>query len=218
MPLVVQVNPQHPSPHAIARAANVLRAGGVVAYPTDTVYGLGTHVWDPTVVRKVFTAKHRPRDQPLPVAVAGRRMAAAVALIDARAARVMDQFWPGAVTLVLPKTPRLPLTVTGGHTSVGVRAPDHPVPLALLAATQEPLIATSANRHGSPPCVDAPAVRVHLEGTVDLILDGGVCDAPPSTVLDLTGATPILRRLGAVPKHHLEAVVGVVTDVSSPVE
>ncbi len=215
MTTVVQVDPQHPSPHAIAQAAAVLRAGGVVAYPTDTVYGLGTHVWDPLVVRKVFTAKRRPPDQPLPVAVAGRPMAALVAVIDTRAARVMAAFWPGAVTLVLPKTPRLPPVVTGGHASVGVRAPNHPVPLALLAATQEPLIATSANRHGRPPCVDAPAVRTHLGGAVDLILDGGRCDAPPSTVLDLTDATPRLRRVGAVPKQRLEAVVGAVADAAS---
>jgi len=218
MTTVVQVDPQHPTPHAITQAAAVLHAGGVVAYPTDTVYGLGTHVWDPVVVRKVFTAKRRPPDQPLPVAVAGRRMAAAVAVIDARAARAMDAFWPGAVTLVLPKTRRLPDVVTGGHAGVGVRAPNHPVPLALLAATQEPLIATSANRHGRPPCLDASTVRTHLGEAVDLILDGGRCDAPPSTVLDLTGATPRLRRVGAVPRQRLEAVVGAIADATSRLE
>jgi L-threonylcarbamoyladenylate synthase len=218
MTTVVTVDPQHPSPHAIAQAAAILRAGGVVAYPTDTVYGLGANVWHPPAVRKVFAVKRRPLDQPLPVAVAGRAMAAEVACVDARAARVIAQFWPGALTLVLQKTPRLPLVVTGGRVGVGVRAPNHPVPLALLASTQGPLTATSANLHGSPPCVDAHAVRTHLAGVVDLILDGGTCDAPPSTVLDLTGDTPILRRRGAISRPRLEAVLGGVVDASSPLK
>jgi L-threonylcarbamoyladenylate synthase len=218
MTTVLKVNPQHPSPRAIARAAAILRAGGVVAYPTDTVYGLGANVWNPSAVRKIFAVKRRPLDQPLPVAVAGRAMASEVAYVDARAARVVDQFWPGPLTLVLLKTPRLPLVVTGGRVGVGVRAPNHPVPLALLASTQGPLIATSANIHGSPPCVDADEVRTHLAGAVDLILDGGTCNAPPSTVLDLTGDTPILRRRGAISRRRLEVVLGGVVDAASSLE
>jgi L-threonylcarbamoyladenylate synthase len=218
MTTVLKVDPQHPSPHAIARAAATLRAGGVVAYPTDTVYGLGANVWNPLAVHKIFAMKRRPLDQPLPVAVAGRVMAAEVAVVDARAARVIDQFWPGALTLVLLKTPRLPLVVTGGRVGVGIRAPNHPVPLALLASTQGPLTATSANIHGCPPCVDAQEVCAHLAGAVDLILDGGTCNAPPSTVLDLTGDPPTLRRRGAISRRRLEAVLGGVVDASSPLK
>jgi L-threonylcarbamoyladenylate synthase len=215
MSTVLKVNPDNPSPHAIAQAVDVLRAGGVIAYPTDTVYGLGANALTPHAIHKIFTVKQRPWDQPLPVAVSGRRMAADVAYIDDRAARVIDQFWPGALTLVLPKTPRLPPVVTGGHTGVGVRAPDHPVPLALLASAQLPLIATSANKHGSPPCIDAQEVLNHFDGEIDLILDGGTCNTTVSTVLDLTEEPPRLLRQGAVPRKRIEAALGVVEDASS---
>ncbi len=204
MSTVLKVNPNQPSPHAISRAVKTIKAGGLIAYPTDTVYGLGTNALDPQAVRKIFTVKQRPLDQPLPVAVSGRRMAADVAYVDEGAARLMNLFWPGALTLVLLKKPRLPLVVTGGHISVGVRAPNHQVPLALIASAQTPLIATSANKHGNPPCVDAQGVLNHFDGEIDLILDGGTCNATVSTVLDLTGDPPILLRQGSVTRKRID--------------
>jgi L-threonylcarbamoyladenylate synthase len=212
---MLKVNPKKPSPHAIAQAVDVIRAGGLIAYPTDTVYGLGSNALNPQAVRKIFAVKRRPQDQPLPVAVSGRRMAANVAYVDERTARLIDQFWPGALTLVLPKKPSLPPVVTGGHAGVGVRAPNHPVPLALLASTQEPLIGTSANKHGSPPCVDAQGVLNQFDGEVDLIIDGGTCNATVSTVLDLTREPPLLLRQGSVTRIRIEDALGAVEDASS---
>ena len=215
MSAVLKVNPDKPSSHAISRAVKVIKAGGVIAYPTDTVYGLGSDALNPHAVRKIFAVKQRPWDQPLPVAVSGRRMAADVAYVDERTARVIDQFWPGALTFVLPKKPHLPPEVTGGHTGVGVRAPNPPIPLALIASVQGPLTATSANKHGSPPCVDAQGVIRQFDGEIDLILDGGICNATVSTVLDLTEETPRLLRQGSVPRKRIEAALGVVEDASS---
>jgi L-threonylcarbamoyladenylate synthase len=142
-------------------------------------------------------------------------MAADVAYVDERTARLIDQFWPGALTLVLPKKPSLPPVVTGGHAGVGVRAPNHPVPLALLASAQVPLIGTSANKHGSPPCVDAQGVLNQFDGEVDLILDGGTCNATVSTVLDLTREPPLLLRQGSVTRIRIEDALGAVEDASS---
>lgn len=215
MSTVLKVNPNQPSPHTITQAVDILGAGGLIAYPTDTVYGLGANALNPHAVRKIFAAKQRPWDQPLPVAVSGRRMAADVAYVDERAARLIDQFWPGALTLVLPKKPRLPPVVMGGHAGVGVRAPNHPVPLTLLASTQEPLTATSANKHGSPPCVDAQGVLHHFDGEIDLILDGGTCNATVSTVLDLTAEPPRLLRQGSITRKQIEAALGLALDASS---
>jgi len=209
MSTVLKVNPNQPSSHAIYRAVDVIRAGGLVAYPTDTVYGLGTNALDAQAVRKIFTVKRRPLDQPLPVAVSGRMMAEDVAYVDEGAIRLMDLFWPGALTLVLLKKPRLPLVVTGGHAGVGVRAPNHQVSLALIASAQAPLIATSANVHGSPPCVDAQGVLNNFDGEVDLILDGGTCNAAVSTVLDLTGDSPVLLRQGLVTRKRIEDALSV---------
>jgi len=204
MSTVLKVNLNQPNPHAISQAVDIIREGGLVAYPTDTVYGLGANALNPQAVRKIFTVKRRPLDQPLPVAVLGRMMAADVAYIDERASQLMNLFWPGALTLVLLKKPRLPLVVTGGHVGVGVRAPNHRVPLALIASARVPLIATSANKHDSPPCVDAQEVLKHFDGEVDLILDGGTCNATVSTVLDLTGDSPVLLRQGSVTRKRIE--------------
>ena len=215
MSIVLKVNPNQPSPHAIAQAVELIRAGGLIAYPTDTVYGLGSNALSPQAVRKIFAVKQRPLDQPLPVAVSGRRMAADVAYVDERAARLIDQFWPGALTLVLPKKPPIPPVVTRGRAGVGVRAPNHPVPLAILASAQVPLIATSANKHGRPPCVDVQEVLNQFDGEIDLILDGGTCNTTVSTVLDLTRETPRLLRQGSVTRKRVEAALGLVEDASS---
>ena len=218
MSTVLKVNPNQPSPHAIAQAVDVIRAEGLIAYPTDTVYGLGTNALNSQAVRKIYAVKRRPWDQPLPVAVSGRTMAADVAYIDERAARLIDQFWPGALTLVLPKKPHLPLVVTGGRAGVGVRAPNHQVPLAILASAQVPLIATSANKHSSPPCVDAQEVLNQFDGEIDLILDGGTCNATVSTVLDLTREPPVIRRQGSVTRKRIEDALGLTEDTSSVLE
>jgi L-threonylcarbamoyladenylate synthase len=218
MSTVLKVNPDNPSPHAIAQAVEVVRAGGLIAYPTDTVYGLGANALNSQAVRRVFSVKRRPWDQPLPVAVSGRTMAADVAYVDERAARLIDQFWPGALTLVLPKKPPLPLVVTGGRAGVGVRAPNHQVPLTIRTSTQVPLIATSANKHGCPPCVDAQGVFNHFDGEIDLVLDGGTCNAAVSTVLDLTGETPVIRRQGSVTRKRIEDALGLTEDTPSVLE
>ena len=204
MSTVLKVNPNQPSSKAISQAVDVIRAGGLVAYPTDTVYGLGSNAFDPQAVRKIFLVKQRPLDQPLPVAVSGRMMAVDVAYVNKGAAQLMNKFWPGALTLVMLKKPHLPLVVTGGSIGVGVRAPNHRVPLAIIASVQTPLIATSANKHGSSPCVDAKDVLNHFDGEVNLILDGGMCNATVSTVLDLTVDLPVILRQGSVTRKRIE--------------
>jgi L-threonylcarbamoyladenylate synthase len=199
-------------PAAIARAAALLRAGELVAFPTETVYGLGADALDPAAVAKIFAAKRRPADNPLIVHVADAAAARAVtAAWPAAAATAAAALWPGPLTLVLPRAPTVPDATTAGQATVGVRVPDHPVALALLRACGRPLAAPSANRSGRPSPTLAAHVAADLGDEVALILDGG---APrvglESTVLDLSGARPLLLRRGGVTLETLRALLGAV--------
>jgi len=200
----------HPAtPENIARAAEILRAGGLVAFPTETVYGLGAHALDPRAVRKIFQAKDRPSWDPLIVHVTGLAMARTLAreLPAALAAR----FWPGPLTLVLPKLPRVPAEVTAGRSTVALRVPRHPVAAALLAAAQLPIAAPSANRFRCPSPTTAAHVREDLGDRVDWILDAGPTPVGvESTVLDLTQTPPAILRPGGVSREELAAVLGAV--------
>jgi len=215
MSTVLRVKPDDPSDHVISTAVAVIEAGGLLAYPTDTVYGLGTNALNPQAVRRIFEVKKRAFTQPLPVAVSGRLMAAELAYVSDRAHVLMARFWPGALTLVLKKRPRTPLIVTGGRVGVGVRAPNHQVPLTIMNVSHRPLITTSANKHGGPPCVTAAEVRRHFDGEIDLILDGGRCAQAASTVLDLMRTPPVLLRQGAITRTLIEDAIGVVDEEGS---
>jgi L-threonylcarbamoyladenylate synthase len=205
----VVVDHWNPDPSLIARAGSLLRDGRLVAFPTETVYGLGANGLDPEAVKKIFLAKGRPSDNPLILHLRDPRDARSLARVDERAGAVMEAFCPGPLTLVLPALPVVPGEVTAGLETVALRVPDHPVALSLIEAAGCPIAAPSANRSGRPSPTDADAVADDLDGRVDLILDaGGVEIGVESTVLDLTGEKPVLLRPGGMSVEKLAAFLG----------
>jgi L-threonylcarbamoyladenylate synthase len=223
---VLTVDRLDPQPAALAEAGEVLRRGGLVAFPTETVYGLGANALNAAAVRRVFEAKGRPPNNPLIVHVADAADAPRVAADWPEAARrLAERFWPGPLTLVLPRGPGVPDEVTAGGPTVAVRVPAHPVALALLRAAGVPVAAPSANRSGhlSPTC--AAHVLKALKDRIDLVLDGGPTEGGlESTVLDVTSSPPRLLRPGLIGPAELEALVGPlaphapVTDGKSPLK
>jgi L-threonylcarbamoyladenylate synthase len=199
----------------IAQAAGVLRAGGLVAFPTETVYGLGADAGQPEAVRRIFDAKGRPADHPVIVHVRDASQLDDWARDVPPAARALAQaFWPGPLTLVLARGARVHDAVTGGQDSVGLRCPSHPWAQALLAAFGGAIAAPSANSFGRISPTTAAHVRGDLGekpgGRVDLILDGGPCPVGiESTIVDLSRGTPRLLRPGSVTRAQLEAVLGI---------
>jgi len=193
----------------VDRAARVLRRGGIAAFPTDTVYGVGAHAFLPQAVLKLYAAKDRPSDKAIPLLIPDVHALAEVAVAVPRVAYVLaERFWPGALTLVLQRARRVPDAVTAGGETVAVRAPDHPLTQALLAALGAPLAASSANLSGQPPPTTAQGVLDQLAGRIDLLLDGGACPGGvPSTVLDLTVDPPRVLREGGVPAADIERAV-----------
>jgi L-threonylcarbamoyladenylate synthase len=193
-------------PGEVHRAAAILKAGGLVAFPTETVYGLGALALDPGAVERIYQAKGRPAGNPLIVHLAGVEGAAEVVSDWPEVAqKLAERFWPGPMTLVLPRSPRVPDRVTAGGPTVAVRVPNHPVALELLRAVGAPLAAPSANRSGEV----SPTRAEHVpEGLADAVLDGGPCPGGiESTVLSLTGP-PRLLRPGLISPARIEAVIG----------
>lgn len=194
----------------IERAAESLRTGGVVAFPTETVYGLGVDARNEDAVRSVFAIKGRPTDHPLIVHLAGSTQAGEwAAEIPETARRLMAHFWPGPLTLVLPARDDVPRAVTGGQDSVALRAPNHPMALALLCAFGGGLAAPSANRFGAVSPTEARHVRASLGDAVDQVLDGGPCRyGLESTIVSLLDERPRVLRPGALPLAALRDVLG----------
>jgi len=197
---VLAVDPQRPLPADLAAAARVLRAGGLVAFPTETFYGLGANALDPEAVARVFRAKGRPADKPLLVLVSSVEMAAGIVTdVPERARRLIARYWPGPLTLILRARPDVPVAVTAGPGTIGLRIPGHPVARALVQAAALPITAPSANPHGGPSPCRAAEVVAGLGDRVDLVLDGGATvGGAPSTVLDVTSDPPRVVRPGAV--------------------
>ena len=191
-------------------AAAALRAGRLVAFPTETVYGLGANALDPAAVARLFAAKGRPATNPLIVHVAdAAELPAVVSDVPHLAAKLIATFWPGPLTLVLPKNPAVPDAVTAGGPTVAVRCPNHPLALELLRAAGVPVAAPSANRSGELSPTTADHVLASLDGRIDFVLDGGACPGGlESTVLDATGPLPRLLRPGLVSVEQLQAAVG----------
>ena len=194
----------------ILRAAQILKSGGLVAFPTETVYGLGANALDEKAVRKIFEAKGRPSDNPLIVHIADvswvSRLAREVPCI---AESLMESFWPGPLTLVMAKSGAVPAAVTAGLDTVAVRMPSHPVALALISQAEIPVAAPSANVSGKPSPTAAGHVIDDLFGKVDIIIDSGRTDVGlESTVLDLTADPPEILRPGGVTAHQLKKVAG----------
>ena len=190
-----------------AAAAGLLGGGGVVAYPTDTLYGLGASLAHAPAVERVFAIKGRPTGQGIPVLIASwEQLEQVAAEVPGQALELAQRFWPGALTLVLRKRPTVPDAATGGGDTVAVRQPDHPTPLSLIAACG-PITGTSANLSGGPQPTTAQEVTRQLGGAVDMVLDGGpALGGVPSTVLDLTMNPPVIVRLGAISIELLREV------------
>lgn len=207
---LVSMNPAGLDPAGLVAAVEILRCGGLVAFPTETVYGLGANALDAAAVERIFVAKGRPANNPIIVHVAdavhASRVAASWPMI---ASKLAGRFWPGPLTLVLPKKETVPDIVTAGAPTVAVRVPVHPVARALLETVQLPIAAPSANRSSELSPTTAEHVRQALDGRIDMILDGGPCPGGiESTVLDVTTDPPRLLRPGLVTVEQIETVVG----------
>ncbi len=196
---VLAVDPARPQEGALARAAAVLRDGGLVAFPTETFYGLGALARDAAAVHRVFGVKGRDPGKPLLVLVDSLAMAEGVAEVTPRARELMARHWPGALTLVLRVRGGWPAELTAGMGTIGVRRSPHPVAQGLVGVLGSPLTAPSANRADATPPTTAAAVLSVFDGAIDLVLDGGATPGgPPSTVVDVTTDTPRVLRQGAV--------------------
>jgi L-threonylcarbamoyladenylate synthase len=192
-----------------ARAVAVLRAGGLVALPTDTVYGIGVALETPGGVERLFAAKRRPPDKGIMLLLDDAAQAARIGHMTPSAIALAEAIWPGGLTVVVPQRPDVPLpaTLTGGLPTIGLRAPDRAAPRALAQAVG-PLPVTSANVSGLPEASDAEAIVEQLGEAVDLVLDGGPAHGgPPSTVVDCTGERPVILRVGAIPTDRVAAVL-----------
>jgi L-threonylcarbamoyladenylate synthase len=191
---------------AIRRAARVLDEGGLVAFPTDTVYGVGSSPLLPEGIRRLYVAKERPLDKAIPILLADAEGMRVVANdIPDEAWILAERFWPGALTLIVPKARLLPDVLCAGGPSVAVRVPDHLVARALIAAAGGAVAATSANMSGEPPALTAEEALAALEGRIHLLVDGGrVPGGVASTVLDLTGQAPRVLRPGPIGLEDIE--------------
>ena len=194
---------------SLALAARLLADGELVAFPTETVYGLGAHALDAEAVRGIFAAKGRPADNPLIVHIHDRSQLKDICEVNNLALRLMDAFWPGPLTIILPRKAAVPDVVTAKLDTVAVRMPSHPVAMAMLKACNLPIAAPSANRSGKPSPTSAQHVFTDMDGRIPLILDGGESDVGlESTVISLVGEKPCILRPGGVTKAMLEGVIG----------
>ncbi len=216
---MLTLDAEQPAAALIEGAAVVLRSGGLVAFPTETVYGLGADAFNVEAVKGIFAAKERPSFDPLIVHVASLNdLERVAATVPPLALKLAAQFWPGPLTLVLPRHSNVPLAVTAGGETVAVRMPAHPVALTLIKATGRPVAAPSANRFGRLSPTRAEDVLADLDGRIDMILDGGpTAIGVESTVLSLVESPPVVLRPGGIGREALEAVLGPVMLLERPV-
>ncbi|MBS1538280.1 MAG: threonylcarbamoyl-AMP synthase [Bacteroidetes bacterium] len=195
---------------AIARAAELLRAGEVVGFPTETVYGLGACVFNEGAVRKIYTAKGRPQDNPLIVHIAETHDVSRVARdIPDEFYRLAESFFPGALTIILRRHSDVPAIVSAGLDTIAVRMPAHDIALGIITATGEPLVAPSANRSGKPSPTSAQHVLDDLNGKIAAVVDGGKCSVGiESTIVNILGETPMIVRPGVITQEEIERVLG----------
>ena len=204
------------SAESLSAAAQLLADGQLVAFPTETVYGLGANALDKDAVLSIFAAKDRPADNPLIVHIWHREQLKDICEVSPLAEKLMDAFWPGPLTLLMPRKDSIPLEVTAGLPTVAVRMPSHPVAAELLRVCDLPIAAPSANRSGKPSPTTAQHVFTDMDGRIPLIIDGGSCDVGlESTVLDINQPTPCILRPGGVTQAMLESVIGPVTVAGS---
>lgn len=189
----------------VEQGISVLKEGGIVVFPTDTVYGLGASISIGRAVEQVYQVKQRPRNMALPLLLADKSQIEEVAKIVPQVVWLLaDRFLPGALTLVLPKSESVSDMVTGGDKTVAIRIPAHPIPVALIRGVGAPIVGTSANLSGQPSALTAEDVHTQLGDKIDLIIDGGRCPGGlESTIVDLTGETPVILREGAISREEL---------------
>ena len=213
---IIQVNALNPEPEAISLAVQAIRRGELVVFPTETVYGLAADALNEFAVRRVFEVKGRYRSLPLPVQVASIADLPKVASeVSETAAKLAEAFWPGPLTLVLPKNESLSALISAGADTVGVRIPDHPVALALLREVGTPIIATSANASGEPPAVEIESALRGLGESAAVVLDAGECRlGQASTVVDVSVSPPRIVRHGAISVAEILKVVEQVEDIA----
>jgi L-threonylcarbamoyladenylate synthase len=200
----------HPSRSVMQEATAIIKSGGIVAFPTETVYGLGADAFNPLAVARIFEAKNRPLFDPLIVHIADlSQMEALASHVDKRAGRLAGRFWPGPLTMVMPRSGRVPDIVTAGLDTVAVRMPDHLIALELIRLTGTPIAAPSANRFGYISPTKAAHVLDQLGERVDMIIDGGDCSVGvESTIIKLDEGRNVILRPGGVPVEEIEAVIG----------
>ena len=198
-----------PTPEALEEAGELLRRGELVAFPTETVYGLGADALNPEAVLRIFAAKNRPADNPLIVHIWDRSQLSDLCEPTETALRLMDRFWPGPLTVLCRKKEKVPDVVTAGLDTVGMRMPSHPVARDMLRVAGVPVAAPSANLSTRPSPTAAAHVLEDMDGRIPLILDGGACDfGVESTVLDASGEVPVILRPGAVTREMVAELVG----------
>ena len=197
-----------PGPDTYALASDILKSGGLVAFPTETVYGLGANALDREAVLSIFAAKGRPADNPLIVHIHDRKQLDPLCDVPERALPLMDAFWPGPLTILCSRKPVIPDQVTAGLPTVAVRMPSHPVARAMLQACDLPIAAPSANSSGRPSPTTSAHVLEDMNGIIPLIIDGGMCDVGvESTVLDLCHGEPVILRPGGVTREMIGSVL-----------
>jgi len=200
----------------VAMGIAILRQGGLVAFPTDTVYGLGVGVNIPQAVERVYQVKGRPVNMALPLLLADISQINEVAeSVPSIAWLLAKKFLPGALTMVLPRSKSVPDTITAGSETVAIRIPDHPVPVALVRGLGMPIVGTSANLSGKPSALTAGDVYSQFGDKVDLVIDGGRCPGGrESTIIDVTGKVPVILREGAISERELRRVCGSIGELA----
>jgi L-threonylcarbamoyladenylate synthase len=208
----LKINHQNPMDNIVYEAGKTLREGGLVAFPTETVYGLGADALNPSAVERIFEAKGRPSDNPLIVHIYDSDQVRLFANdINTKALKLMEAFWPGPLTIVVLRKPIISDNVTAGLDTVAIRMPDNKIALELLKSAGVPIAAPSANSSGKPSPTTAQHVIDDLNGKIDMIVDGGACIiGVESTVLDMTQEPPVILRPGGISREQIEGVIGAV--------
>ncbi|MFA5128679.1 MAG: L-threonylcarbamoyladenylate synthase [Patescibacteria group bacterium] len=208
--IILKINSKKPEKEKIKTAASVLRRGGLVAFPTDTVYGLAADATNSKVVKKIYKVKKRPLANPLPILIAKKSDLKKYTLgARGKIKKLTDKFWPGPLTIVLEKKKIISNIITAGKNSVGIRVPANPIAIAIINALGRPLATTSANISNKKSPTTSRDVKKYLNTKIDLILDGGKTKlGKESTILDCTTSPPTILRPGAISKNTLEKLIG----------
>jgi len=209
MPEIITINPDHPDQQEVDRAVKILKEGGVIAYPTETFYGLGVDAENPQAVARVFTIKGRPTGKPIALVAGGEEdLNPLVTEVSTAAHTLMKACWPGPLTLVMPAAAGVNPRLTAGTGKLGIRVSSHPVAAALAKTLGRPITATSANTSGKEECSTAAQVRKQLGMELDAIVDGGrTRGGSGSTILDMTVDPPVILRAGAIPADRICAIL-----------